>query len=137
MFDRLRSLIARELADVSVGLLCPEVGFESRIVPVRCRSHDFELDCLIPRWVDASAWFEAGPARVSLITLPTGSPLLRWLEIQGSTEIVSPIAWPEPLPQHSRVLTPAELFLQIRIRPRRIHRFDEAAGWGIQATLDL
>lgn len=135
--ERLRSLIASELASEGVGVLCQAVGFGSRLLPVRYRAAGLLLDCLLPRWVDAEAWFAQGPPDLTLITLPAGDPHLRWLEIQGAAQIVSPMTWPGPLPQHSRLLSPEELYLQIRIRPRRIHRIDEAAGWGIQATLDL
>lgn len=137
MLERLRIQITDELASGSVAVLCPEAGTSSRVVPVRYRADGFVLDCLLPRWVETACWLEQDPAQVSLITLPVGNPNLRWLEVQGSAHALQPMNWAQTLPQHSRVVAPEELYQLIRIRPRRIHRFDEAVGWGVQATIDL
>jgi hypothetical protein len=137
LLERLRNQITAELAEGSVAVLSPESGVGPRAVPVRYRANGFVLDCLLPRWVETATWLEQDPAGVSLITLPVGNPNLRWLEVQGSAHALNRMDWAETLPRHSRVVAPEELYQLIRIRPRRIHCFDEAAGWGVQATIDL
>jgi hypothetical protein len=137
LLERLRIQITAELAEGRVALLCPASGISPRAVPVRYRANGFVLDCLLPRWVEMGTWLEQAPAGVSLITLPVGNPNLRWLEVQGSAHALQRMDWGESLPRHSRVVAPEELYQLIRIWPRRIHRFDEAAGWGVQATIDL
>lgn len=137
MLDRLRSQFAHELSGAGVALFCLAAGVCYRIVPVRFKSNGLEFDCLVPRWADTSTWLGQGDSAVSLITRPEGDRNLRWLEVEGWARVVRPITWAETLPQHSRVINPEELYEQVRIRPRRIHQFDESAGWGVQATLDL
>lgn len=131
VFDRLRDQFAAELGSEGIAVLSLD---GSRVVPVRYRTDGLALDCLLPRWLDRSAWLEQP---IGLVTLPSGKERLRWLEIQGTATPSDSPVWLEGLPQHSHLVTPSDLYQLIRIQPSRIHRFDEAAGWGAQATLDL
>lgn len=131
IFDRLRDEIALELGAEGVAVLSLD---GPRVVPVRYRTNGLTIDCLLPRWLDRSAWPEQP---IGLVTLPVGRERLRWLEIHGTAIPSDAPVWLEGLPQHSHLVTPSDLYQLIRIRPSRIHRFDEAAGWGAQATLDL
>lgn len=131
LFDRLRDQLSAELRSAGVAMLSLD---GPRVVPVRYRTNGLALDCLLPRWLDRGAWLERP---IGLVTLPEGRERLRWLEIQGAATLADSPLWLEGLPQHSHLVGPRDLYQLIRIQPSRIHRFDEALGWGAQATLDL
>jgi hypothetical protein len=108
----------------------------ARAMPARYRSAGLEVDCLLPRWADVAYHLEQDP-RVVLVVHDTGAQGLRWLRCLGAAQPMERPDWDALLPAGAHIPAPAELYLVVRVTPRRIDLLDESRGWGARETLDL
>ena len=98
-------------------------------------SHDFEVDCLLPRWADVAHHLAKG-GKVVLIVQASSSVGLRWLQIQGTTRSVETPDWTRFLQRMISIQHPESLYRVVRMKPSRIDLVDEERGWGVQETLE-
>lgn len=94
------------------------------------------MDCLLPRWSDATYDIEQG-SRVSLVIHATNSGALCWLQVYGATLTLDAPTWSELLPDAPRQARREELYLVVRVTPQRLELVDESRGWGARETLDI
>jgi hypothetical protein len=104
-------------------------------MPVWYRSHNFEMECLVPRWADV-AHHLAGESKVLLIVQASSGDGLRWLQIQGTAQPVATPDWTSLLPRWISTVQPDALYLVVRIKPSRIDLVDDSVGLGVQETLE-
>lgn len=104
-------------------------------IPVWYRSHDLEVDCLVPRWSDVAHNLSKN-SRVVLIVQASSGAGLHWLQFQGTVHPVEAPDWARLLPRWVSTVQPDALFLVMRVTPSRIDLIDEELGWGIQDTLE-
>jgi nitroimidazol reductase NimA-like FMN-containing flavoprotein (pyridoxamine 5'-phosphate oxidase superfamily) len=112
-------------------------------MPVRYRplpgtfgNHGLEVECLVPRWTDVAYHLEQDP-RVVLIVQGCHASSLRWLQVQGTAQPVAAPGWAELLPGQTSTTPPDDLYLVIRVAPKRIDLMDESRGWGARETLEV
>ena len=106
------------------------------IIPVRYRNLRLEVECLLPRWADVTYYVEQDP-RVSLVVHATNPSALRWLQLQGTACAVDTPPWDGLLPEGIQQTRPEDLYLVVRVTPRRLELVDETRGWGVRETLDI
>jgi hypothetical protein len=104
-------------------------------LPVWYRSHDLELECLVPRWADV-AHHLLQECRIVLIVQAASGAGLCWLQVQGTAQPVEAPDWTRLLPRWVSALQPDALYLVVRVTPSRIDLIDEDLGWGVQVTLE-
>ncbi len=105
-------------------------------MPVYYRSVGLEIACLLPRWADVAYHLEQDP-RVALVVQDDSVPPLRWLRCLGTAQPVEQPDWDTLLPAGTHTLTPDELYLVVRVTPRRVDLLDETRGWGARETLEM
>lgn len=136
MLDKLRDRIAAYLAQHQICVISAAGPDGARAMPARYRSRGLEVDCLLPRWADVAYYLEQD-GRVALVVQDTGAQGLRWLRCLGAAHLVKQPDWDALLPAGVNIPTPDELYLVVRVTPRRIDLLDESRGWGARETLDL
>ncbi|NUM43334.1 MAG: hypothetical protein HUU38_01400 [Anaerolineales bacterium] len=141
MLNRLRERLTDLLAHQNVCIFSAnEPGGASGggvwAVPVRYHSHGLAVDCLVPRWADASFYLEQNPQVLLIIRSSDGVPL-RWLQYRGRAHILPAPDWPELLPKEDAQTPPETRYLAVRIQPTRIDLIDEAKGWGVLESLEF
>jgi hypothetical protein len=70
-----------------------------------------------------------------IVQAPSGAGL-RWAQIRGTASPVEAPDWARLLPRWVSRMQPADLYLVVRVAPRRIDLIDEDVGWGVQETLE-
>jgi len=136
MLDQLRAQMAAFLAAHDVCILSTSGAGGAWAMPVRYRSRGLQVDCLIPRWADVAYFAERDP-NVLLLIEDAEAPATRWLQIEGAASAAPDPDWAQWLPSWPSPALPAELYLLLRVMPRRIELFDEACGWGARETVEL
>ena len=136
MLDKLRDRIAAYLSAHRVCILSTIGPEGARAMPARYRSVGLEIDCLLPRWADVVYHLEQDP-RVALAVQDDSVSPLRWLCCLGAARLVEQPDWDALLPAGAHIPTPDELYLVVRVTPRRIDLLDETRGWGARETLDM
>lgn len=136
MLDKLRDRITNYLSQHQVCVLSIARGEGAWAMPVHYRSRGLEVDCLVPRWADVAYHLEQDP-RVILVIRDTRAPTLRWLQILGDVQIIEQPDWTGLLPGKMTAPAPNDLYLVVRVTPKRIDLIDESQGWGARETLDL
>lgn len=109
-------------------------------IPVRYRTKNLELDCLVPRWADAAYYVEQSPdvLLVILSALPSGiDDRLCWLQYRGTAQPVATPDWSGLLPKGESLALAADLYLVFHLVPERIDLLDESQGWGARETLEI
>ncbi len=144
MLDELRDRIVAYLLRHPVGVLVAAGAPGISALPVRCHSHDLQVDCLVPRWADVAYRLEQDRRVALIISDPPLSPLLGgtrgglcWLQYQGIAHAVAAPNWTELLPVWTSAAPPENLYVVIRVTPQRIDLFDESNGWGARETLEV
>lgn len=133
MMRELRLRFSDYLARRTTGVI-GAVGSEGVLVmPVRCQAQGLEVLCLIPRWADIAFFLEQDP-RAVLVLLEDGDPPA-WVQVIGQAVPVSPALWIDTAVPLAGQLD--DLYLVIRVAPRRLDRFDPAVGWGVRETVEL
>jgi len=136
MLDELRERMAAYLAHHRVCVLSTVSAQGSWAMPVQYRGRGLEVECLIPRWADVAYYLEQNP-HVLLVIQGCYVAGLHWLQYRGVARPVAAPDWEVWLPQWASAIPPDELYLVIRVTPKRITLFDESRGWGARETLDL
>ena len=136
MLDKLRDQMATYLAEHQVCVISAAGPDGARAMPARYRNAGLEVDCLLPRWADVAYYLEQD-SRIVLVVQDTGAQGLRWLRCLGAARQVEQPDWDALLPKSMNTPTPDELYLVVRVTPRRIDLLDESRGWGARETLDL
>jgi hypothetical protein len=134
--ERMRALLLGN----RVGVLSISGGDGTWAMPVQYRANDLEVDCLVPGWSDIAYHVERCPD-VLLVVLPVfpsspGEPLC-WLQLAGRAREVADPMWAGLLPRGTSETLAAELYLVIRVTPRRMDLIDESRGWGARETLEM
>ena len=96
---------------------------------------DLQMDCLVPRWADAAPRLSEKAKVLLIVQAPSGAGL-RWAQIRGTASPVEAPDWARLLPRWVSRMQPADLYLVVRVAPRRIDLIDEDVGWGVQETLE-
>lgn len=133
MFDKLRDLIASELARRCVGVLSVCGEFGPQAMPVSYRLDGLDVVCILPRWSELAYLLEES-APVMLIVQADPENNQRWVRYQGVSAPVPHPRWAELLPGEK---APGEKHTVVRLRATRIDLIDQTAGWGARETLDL
>ncbi len=143
MLDQLRAQMAAFLAAHEVCILSTSGVRGAWAMPARyrpalgaCGSRGLEVDCLIPRWADVAYFVERDP-NVLLLIGDAKAPATRWLQIEGTVYAMADPDWAQWLPVWSSPAPPAELYLLLRVTPRRVELFDAARGWGAREGVEL
>ncbi len=136
MLDKLRDRMTAYLSEHRVCVLSTAGPEGARAMPVYYRSAGLEIDCLLPRWADVAYHLEQDP-RVALVVQDDSVPPLRWLRCLGTAQPVAQPDWDALLPEGTHTPTPDELYLVVRVTPRRIDLLDESRGWGARETLEM
>lgn len=144
MLDELRDRIIAYLGEHQVCVLSTTGPEGPRAMPVRYRNLGLEIECLLPRWTDVAYDLQQDP-RVMLIVQDISAcgeqsrttPGLRWLQCVGTAQPVERPDWTALLPTGTSLASPGDLYLVVRVTPRRIDLMDESRGWGGRETLDL
>jgi hypothetical protein len=144
MLNALRERIAAYLDERRVCILSTTGPEGARAMPVSYRSQGLEVTCLLPRWSDVAYDVQQAP-RVMLIILDAdtsveqgrATPGMRWLQYAGTARLVERPDWSVWARDVRPTAPPDELYLIVRVIPRRIDLIDEGRGWGVRETLDL
>lgn len=136
MLHELRERMIAHLSAHRTCVLATATREGASMIPVRYRNLRLEVDCLLPRWSDATYYIEQDP-RVSLVIHTADSGALLWLQLQGTARAVDAPSWGGLLPEATRETRPEELYLVVRVTPQRLELVDESWGWGARETLDL
>ena len=136
MFNSLRERLADCLARQHVCVLGTNGPGGVWAIPVRCRSHELEVDCLVPRWADA-AYYQEQDSRLLLIFHAVEAGSLRWLQYQGTAQALADPDWAELLPEDSARSRPKERYLAVHVKPSRIDLIDERQGWGVLESVEF
>jgi hypothetical protein len=135
MFNPLREKLADCLARQHVCVLSTHGPDGMWAIPVHCRSHGLELDCLVPRWADAAFYLEQD-SRLLLIMHSAEAGALRWLQYRGTAQAQAVPDWAAGLPEEAGN-RPEERYLSIHVMPSRIDLIDESQGWGVLESLEF
>ncbi len=135
MLDKLRDRMAAYLSQHRVCVISAAGPDGARAIPARYRNAGLEVDCLLPRWADVAYYLEQD-GRVALVVQDTGAQGLRWLRCLGAAHLVEQPDWDALLPKGAHTPAPDELYLVVRVTPRRIDLLDESRGWGARETLE-
>lgn len=143
MLDALRDRIAAYLAAHRVCVVSTQGPANMSAVLVRYHlaqdtagTRALEVDCLLPRWTDATYHLELNPY-VLLIIPDIQANGLRWLQVRGTARPIPAADWAERLSEGTPDVRLEERYLALRVTPQRIDLVDESQGWGINETLDL
>lgn len=143
MLDALRDRIAAYLAAHQVCVVSTQGAASASAVLVRYHlaqdtagKQALEVDCLLPRWADATYHLELNP-QVLLIIADIQADSLRWLQVRGRARPIPAMDWAECLSEGTSDVRPEDRYLALRVTPQRIDLVDESQGWGINETLDL
>jgi hypothetical protein len=143
MLDALRDRITAYLAAHGVCVLSTQGAASASAVLARyhlaqdtAAKQALEVDCLLPRWADATYHLELNP-QVLLIIPDIRADGLRWLQVRGRVRPIPAMDWAEWLSEGTLDVRPEERYLALRVTPQRIDLVDESQGWGINETLDL
>lgn len=136
MLHELRERMIAHLSAHRTCVLATATIDGAAMIPVRYRNLGLEVDCLLPRWSDATYYVEQD-SRVSLVIYATASGALCWLQLQGITRALDAPVWGELLPDAPLQARPEDLYLVVRVTPRRLELVDESEGWGVRETLDM
>ena len=136
MFNPLRERLAACLARQHVCVLSTNGPGGVWAIPVHCRSHGLEMDCLVPRWADAAFYLEQD-SRVLLIFHAAEADSLRWLQYRGTAQPLAEPDWTAWLPEMAAGNRPEERYLAVHVRPSRIDLIDESQGWGVLESLEF
>lgn len=122
-----------------VGVLCVPGGKEVSAIPVRYRSRDLELDCLVPRWADAA--YNLGQTAEVLLVVPilglvAESPL-SWLQYRGVACPAEAPDWRQLLPEGASTAQASDLYVVAHVMPQRIDLVDERLNWGVCETVEV
>jgi hypothetical protein len=136
MLDELCDRVVAYLGKRNTCILSTTGPEGARAMPVRYRNFELEIECLLPRWADVAYDLQEDP-RVMLIVQDVSAPKLRWLQCVGTAHPVEQPDWTASLPEETPTAPPDDLYLVVRVTPRRIDLLDESLGWGVRETLDL
>jgi len=95
-----------------------------------------QVDCLLPRWADATYHLEQDP-KALLIMPDLRGDNLRWLQIQGTVQPIPTSGWGAWLSAGISHVQLEDRYLAMRVTPQHIDLIDESRGWGINETLDI
>jgi hypothetical protein len=140
--DKRRSRIASFLAHHRTGIISTTAAQGMWSMPVRYRpvsgpsgDRHLEVDCLVPRWADVAHPLSQNARVLLIVQAPSGAGL-RWVQIRGMASPIEAPNWARLLPRWASRVQPEELYLVVRVAPRRIDLIDEDQGWGMQETLE-
>jgi hypothetical protein len=143
MLDALRDRITAFLAARGVCVVIAQGAASASAVLARYHlaqdtagKQALEVDCVLPRWADATYHLELNP-QVLLIIPDIQPDGLRWLQVRGRVRPILAMDWAEWLSEGTSDVRPEERYLALRVTPQRIDLVDESQGWGINETLDL
>jgi hypothetical protein len=142
VLDELRDRIARDLSTCRVAIVIPSVAAWPSAVLVRYRLPEddgkraLELDCLLPRWADATYHLEQ-ESKLLLIIPDLQGDELRWLQVQGTARPMPAAGWAAWLSAGASGDWLQGRYLAMRVTPQRIDLVDEGQAWGVSETLDL
>ncbi len=98
-------------------------------------SRRLDVDCLVPRWADVAHSLLEKARVLFIVQAPSGAGL-RWAQLRGTATPVEAPDWTGLLPRLVSTVQPGELYLVVRVAPKRIDLIDEDLGWGVQETLE-
>ncbi|MBI2908262.1 MAG: hypothetical protein HYX92_11495 [Chloroflexi bacterium] len=139
MLNVVRERMRAHLLAHAVGVLSISGGQGSWATAVRYRVAGLELDCLVPRWADVAYHLEKNPSVMVVVlasALPNSRKPLCWLEYRGTARPVRAPDWSGLLPNGANESLAGELYLVVRVSPKRLDLVDESRGWGARETLD-
>ena len=142
MLDQLHARFAACLSERQVCILSTAASSGSWALPVRYRrvsdgdDRRLELDCLLPRWADATYNLEQD-ARVVLVILTACDPPLGWLQVRGTARPLATPNWKRLLPEAAARDWPESRYCVLRVTPSRLDLIDESKGWGARETLEV
>lgn len=136
MLNELRRRAIRLLAAHQTCVLTTSGAGGAWAMPVRCRSQGLAVECLLPRWADAAYFVEQDPD-VLLLIEDGEAPASRWLQIEGVARVAPDSDWAAWLPAWASPVHPSDLYLVLRVSPRRVELFDEGRGWGAREGVEI
>jgi len=136
LLDELQDRLIRYLSRHNWAVLCSIGPDGPSSFLVHYRNSNLELECLLPRWADASYHLWQDP-RIHLVVPDPSSEGRRWLEYTGVAHIVEQPDWGKWSQELGDLSDPADLYLLVRVTPIRIDLIDETRGWGRRETLEF
>jgi hypothetical protein len=132
----LRQRMSAHLASQSVAVLSTrgELGLWS--MPVRYRSRDLDIECLVPRWADILYHMEQCEQVILVIQSEIAVPDC-WVQYLGTARRMWLEAEPTLFDRFLKRQPMHGLYEVFRISPQRIDLVDETRGWGMRENLDL
>lgn len=133
--ERMRTYLSRN----SVGVLSVSGTEGVSAMPVRYRTENLELDCLVPRWADIAYNVELHPGVLIVVLSVLLSPedSLCWLQYKGNARPVANPDWEGLLPKGASETLARDMYQVLRVVPERIDLLDESRGWGARETLEI
>lgn len=105
-------------------------------LPVCFRIRDAAVECRVPSWTGIGD--ELGRQDDLLLVVVTeADAALRWFFLRGPGARVNGPDWAGLQPPAISRVDPDDLYLLLRIKPKRLELIDEARGWGYRETADL
>jgi len=105
-------------------------------LPVFLRIREPVVECRVPTWTGIGDLLE-DQDEVTLVILTDSGACLRWLFLRGPAERVLEPDWEGLQPPVASRVSANDLYLLLRIRPKRMELIDEQRGWGYRETADL
>jgi hypothetical protein len=133
--DQLHDVLAAWLEGARTGLLCAAGTPGAAPLPVRYRSTQLAVTCLVPRWSELADALLQQPA--AMLIVPAALDPTCWLQYQGQARLVSVSAWAGPLPDGLSPQHAHERYIVVALTPQQLDLFDERRGWGARETLDF
>ncbi len=112
------------------------LGLADYALPVRFRVRGTIVECQVPTWSGVSDLIEK-KKEVTLVAVQFFETNLCWLFLRGEGSIIKNPDWEGFVPLQSSWVEPDDLYLLLRIVPKRIEIFDEQRGWGFRETTDF
>ncbi len=143
MLEQLRDRIAAYLTTHGLCIVSTQgtagasaVLARYHLAPGTVGTDALQVDCLLPRWADATYHLEQDPGLLLIIPDPQRDRL-RWLQVRGAAQPIPATDWAKWLPERTSNSELEHRYLAMRVTPQRIDLVDEDQGWGISETLDL
>lgn len=136
MQDQLRERIIAFLSQNRVGVLSTTGARGIWTTPVRYRNLGLAVECLVPRWADASYHLEQNPQVTLVIVVANKNHDLCWLHYQGLARVTVTSDWAELLPTKIPSALGNDLYQLVSLTPQRLDLIDEQRGWGVRDTLE-
>lgn len=120
----------------AIGARAAVLSVGQYALPVFFRIRESAVECRVPTWTGIGDLLEEHGEVLLVIVTETG-PCLRWFFLRGPAAPVADPDWEGLQPPAAGRVSANDLYLLLRITPKRMELIDEQHGWGYRETADL